>query len=214
MSVDTETNGFSPRLGARVTVVSLAWRADDGVGHALALPFGQGWDRDKIWASAAAWGLLMEKLARNRLVMFNAPFDHRMLRAGTQRDAGIDLGTQIHWDGMVAEKILVGGSSGGLKAAAERYNLTGGSERDGEEVIIRWLRERGLNKGDIHKVPWNVIQPYARNDAVMPLLLYEAQMTRLAGLPEAVRQRVEAKMNVLREKLGGGRPIEIDMTLA
>jgi hypothetical protein len=213
MSVDTETNGFSPRLGARVTLVSLAWRDQERVGHAVALPFGQGQGREQIWATREAWMLVMEKLSVNDLVMFNAPFDHRMLRAGTQRDMGMDLGRQVHWCTLEAEKVLIGGSTGGLKATGERYQLTGGTERDGETVILNWLRAHGLGKGDIHKVPWGVIQPYARNDAVMPLLLYEAQQAQLAQLPESVRARVEAKMKVLRKKLSGEPQIEIDLTV-
>ena len=201
MSVDTESNGFSARLGARITVVSMAWRSSDGVGHAIALPFGQGSGGEKIWAPAGAWELVLEKLAMSMLVMFHSHFDHGMLRAGTMRQPGLDLGAQLHWDGMVAEKIIVGRATGGLKTTAERYNLTGGNERDGEEAIEGWLRARNMDKGDMHKVPWHVMQPYARTDAVLTLRLYEEQQTRLLALSPWVRAQVEAKMSALREKM-------------
>lgn len=214
MAVDTETNGFSVRLGARVTVVSVAWRASDGVGHALALPFGQGQGSEKLWAPTSAWELLMEKLRLNDLVMFHAHFDHGMLRAGNMRDRGIDLGAQVHWDGMVAEKIMAGGASGGLKPTGERYGVSGGGERDDEEVMTRWLGKRGMGKGDIHKVPWHIIHPYARTDAVLTLTVCEAQKARLALMSPSVQAAVEAKMNALRLKLGGTAEVELDMEVA
>jgi len=207
VSVDTESSGFSARLGARVTVVSMAWRDDEGVGHSLALPFGQGEGRERISASREAWSMVLAKLSVSTLVMFNSHFDHGMLQAGTERDEGLDLGHRVHWDSMVAEKAIVGGSTGGLKATAERYSLTGGNERESEMAIGRWLDQNGMTKGDLHRVPWRVMQPYSRIDAVLTLRLYEAQSALLETLPQAVRTQVEARMQALRVKLAGLQPV-------
>ena len=214
VGVDTETNGFSPRLGARVTVVSMAWRSPDGVGHSLALPFGQGEGREQVWAPEGAWEMVLEKLAMSRLAMFHAYFDHGMLRAGTNRSEGADLGAQVEWCGMVAEKAIVGGASGGLKTTGERYDLIGGREREGESKILAWLEEHHMDRGDIHRIPWPIISPYARFDAILAFRLYEAQQSRLLLSPPALQAQVAAKMAALKEKLASGVRVEIDMAVA
>jgi hypothetical protein len=187
----------------------MAWRESDGKGHAIALPFGQGQGREKVWASEGAWALVLEALAKRDLVMFNSHFDRGMLKAGTGRDGGADLAHRIHWDGLVAEKVLIGGSTGGLKETAERYGLTGGGEREGEEALMRWLFARGMGRGDMHKVPWPVMRPYARQDAVLTLRLYEAQQQRLAQMPPGVVAKVEAKMRALRERFLDSLPLAV-----
>jgi hypothetical protein len=212
MSVDTETDGFSVRQGARATVVSMAWRSADGVGHSVAFPFGQGEGRHQIWAPPGTWELVLEKLAMSRLVMFHAHFDHPILEAGTRRAPGVDLGPNVEWCGMVGERAIIGGPTGGLKPTAERNNLLGGGERDGEEAIARYMVEHHLDKGDLHRVPWPVIQPYARIDAVLAYRLFEHHQVQLPLLSPEVRARVEAKMSALRAKLSNGN-VQIDMAI-
>lgn len=197
VAVDCETSGLHPDDGARVSVVSVAWTDEESRVRSFAWPFDQG-ILDKLEVvqgelsfeedpnlDEAEWVALLDWLARQRLIFHNAPFDLRMLRAGTRKFQGRDLERWLYWDTALVVKLLDPISSGGLKETAERWGLQGGGERDKQEVLKEYLRKQrkrlGPGLGDRYDlVPWSIMEPYARVDAVLTILLFEHQVERVS----------------------------------
>lgn len=197
VAVDTETSGLHPDDGARVSVVSVAWTDEEGRVRSFAYPFDQG-VRDKIEIvqgelsfevdpnlPESEWVALLDWLSRQRLVFHNAKFDLSMLAAGTREFAGRDLERWLYWDTSLVVKLLDPISSGGLKETADRWKLQGGGERDKQDVLKEYLAKQrkrlgpGLG-GRYDLVPWEIMEPYARVDAVLTILLFEHQVERVA----------------------------------
>jgi|SRR5665213_924159 len=196
VAVDCESNGLFPDDGARVSCVACAWE-----GGSLALPFDQG-DRDKEEKQTGQftfedteedpnldeheWKQLLWLLRSKRLVFHNAGFDLIMLAAGTRHWKGADLGDMLHWDTMIAHRILRPNSSAGLDNAARELGVGG---KQGLDEVKDWLRTAKKPKGRYDLAPWHVIEPYVRGDAETTLALYEEQVRHFKEDPAIERER-------------------------
>jgi DNA polymerase I-like protein with 3'-5' exonuclease and polymerase domains len=197
VAVDCEASGLFPDDGARVSCVACAWK--DG---SLALPFDQG-VRDKLKEKESGllqfgdtevdpnleedeWKQLLWMLRNKRLVFHNAGFDLIMLSAGTRHWNGTDLGDVLHWDTMIAHRILRPNSSAGLDNAARELGVGG---KQGLDEVKAWLRSAKKSKGRYDLVPWRTIEPYVRGDAETTLALYEEQVRHFKEEPDDERVR-------------------------
>lgn len=228
VAVDTETSGRHVDDGARVSVVSLSWRDDDGTLVSCAFPFNQGTIGKPEGAQGSLldvdhnldsqdWMDLLIWLADREHIYHNAKFDLMMLRAGSAPPlAGMEFIDCFKWDTMVAQRELDPLEAVGLKATAERLGLTDGNERDKETEVKEWLKahaKRTKQKisvigGRYDLVPWEIIGPYAAKDTELTWLLWENQMDRIDE-GEGDLRAIEREMNVMRvlyqiEKRGMG----------
>ena len=183
VAVDTETTGLHPDDGARVAVVSAAWRDEAGQLRAKAWPYAQGGIEQPYNRPADHWRRLMGWLRQQDVVMHNAKFDVTVVRAGTPNPAtaGVELLDRLIWDTMVAQSLLDPLESRGLKETAARLKLADGHELIdvGQRNEIRsWLRKNKRPVGRYDEAPWELVEPYAADDARLTLLLYELQQAR------------------------------------
>src|SRR5688572_8915573 len=130
VAVDTETSGLHPDDGARVSVVSIGWiDPETDEANCRAFPFDQG-RRDKqaqgvldLWGDPnlgrTEWVALLAWLAQRPLIFHNAPFDLRMLEAGTRHFTGRDLRSQLMWGTSICQKELDPLELTGLGPSAE-----------------------------------------------------------------------------------------------
>lgn len=206
VAVDTETSGLFVDDGARLSVVSAAWRdPDTGEVEARAWPFDQGpvagkHGREHIvgrrrvydplpvsvpnghsWApnlSGARFHELLDWLANKRLEFHHAKFDLHMLRVGTRHTAGRDLIDQFWWDTQLVQGLLDPLFTSALKPSAKRYL---GDNSDAEQIAIKEaLRHNGVGLTKRYDLlPWPIIEPYATKDAELTLRLGEVQRDRL-----------------------------------
>lgn len=129
VACDTECSGLFPDDGARISVVSAAWRYE-GELQSISVPFDQGlangpgtqlplgpkflpsrherrlakWDPADTWApnrTPRAWDTLTAWLARQQLVFHNAKYDLQMFMAGQRgrTDGGLAHFVSNVWDG-------------------------------------------------------------------------------------------------------------------
>jgi len=183
---DTEASGLFVDEGARVAIVSVAWYDDDKiVSHAF--PFDQG-ALDKLDAGAGAslfddapnldvedWDTLCAWLNQQNLICFNAKYDLHIMRAGHRIwGRGIDLSNRVQWDGMVINPLVWPGNPVGLKATFER--LFGEKELETQQALAKWLKKNkvhGVPRYDL--APWDLVGPYATDDAEKHLRLWSEQ---------------------------------------
>jgi DNA polymerase-1 len=211
VAVDTETSGLFPDDGARVACVACAWK-----GGSLALPFDQG-VRDKPATALRryeekrkaeenqlafdaleedpnldeeSWMGLLWLLEKKRLVFHNATFDLIMMDAGTRHWEGEDLGDALHWDSMIAHRILRPNSSAGLDNAARELGI---GQKQGLDAVRDWLKAEKKPKGRYDLVPWSIIEPYVKVDAETTLALYEQQLLHFKEEEERERLLRECK---------------------
>lgn len=203
--LDTETSGLHPddpvvplpgsgHTGCRVATVSIAWLDDDDQEQAYAFPFDQG-ILDKLSAPSmlelidnpnlpeSEWVALLDWLSQRRLVFHNAKFDLMLMAAGTRYWPGRDLGDNLAWDTALGQKVSEPLELIALKTTCVRLGLSAdASERD---ELTHWIKNRKLGKGigtqdnpRYDLVEWSVMEPYAREDAVMTLRLFLDQLHR------------------------------------
>jgi hypothetical protein len=177
VAVDTETTGLhpDPPENARVSVVSLAWR--DWSEHfirparAMALPFefGRGTGGQATLdlepdpnLGPEEWRVLMEWLARQRLVFQGGSFDLMMLHAGTARFEGSSLEDAWYWDTIIGSRELDPAESAELGDIERRLNILGTQER------ADWLNSKKL-RARVNLMEWARAAEYATVDAVVTL---------------------------------------------
>ena len=171
---DSETSGLHGDDGARVSVISLAWRQSDGTIYAGAWPFGQGGhlkaDEDPADIGWEEWRFLLDWLAKagGGLSGHNIAFDLQMLVAGRVGDTYTrNLTGRFRWDTQVVAKELWPNQPTGLKPIAVRLFA---EDADAEQQALGpWLGPKTNPRYDL--VPWSVMKPYALNDAIYTNLL-------------------------------------------
>lgn len=193
--VDTEGSGLYPDDGARISVISWATRRDDGSIDAGALPFGQGPEGQLFDvvedAGLAEWERLFEWMSTCRLVMHNALHDLNELAAGAIAGyPGRSLVEQFYWDTGVVQRHLDPIERVGLEdSCVRRLGVA-----PWKAQLDGWKQRNG---GRFDLTPWSVINPYATDDAINTLLLFEDQNLRLdAG--EGNREIVEREHKITR----------------
>lgn len=181
VSVDTETSGLHPDDGARVSVISIAWSDGERI-RSAAFPFDQGL-RDKLPVAQHsmfesdynldldAWDELLFWLMDKRLVFHNAKYDLHMLRTGTRHYPGKNLLRAFHSDTMVTQRVLDPLEPVGLDAAAQR--------RLGKSKMLLTSELGAAKTKRYDLLDWDVIGPYASQDAELTLELYDDQQTRI-----------------------------------
>ena len=179
ISCDCEASGLFVDDGARLSCVALAWD-----GGSLGIPVDQGvldklgGDQAQLWAednpncTVTEWQELLRLLDTKQLVFHHAKYDLHMLATGTRHWGGKDLSERLHWDTMLAAKLLEPLQPASLDAAGQRAGLGG---KAGLDEVQAWLRKRKLPKHRYDLVDWAVIQPYVTRDAELTLALYHAQ---------------------------------------
>lgn len=175
--VDTEGSGLYPDDGARVSVISWAYRDDAGEVQSGASPFGQGplgqlLDHPED-AGEAEWERLLDWIETCDLVCHNAAHDLQELQAGAIPGyKGRSLVDAFVWDTSVAQRNLDPLEKVGLEdSAVRRLGVPRWKYR-----IDRW--KHSDKDPRFHLIPWSVIYPYATEDAVNTLLLDEDQRAR------------------------------------
>lgn len=177
--VDTEGSGLYPDDGARVSVLSWARRLDDGTIDSGAKPFGQG-PSDQLFdvqedAGASVFEELLQWFDQHFLVFHNASHDLQQLNAGGILGyPGRDLSQAFGWDTSLVQRHLDPLERVGLEdSCVRRLGLA-----PWKLLLEGWSNRFG---GSYAPIPWSVIEPYATEDAVNTLLLYEDQIARLAA---------------------------------
>lgn len=193
VAVDTETSGlhFDPPEEARVFITSIAWR-EDGILKS--------WVRPTEGMGKPTWDRMLAALSRCRIVMHNAKFDMHMLREGSVEGwKGIDLSPAVFWDTMIAQRVLDPTESAGLKESAERLGLTGGNEADFAAAVQEWRKQHKHRKTDPWvRIPWDIIGPYAGQDARLTLLLAENQWARIEEGEKWAQPLIERELELLQ----------------
>lgn len=138
---------------------------------------------------AAEFDRLMELLRPLKLIFHNAKFDLMHLNNGLRGHPGQNLEGSLAWDTMLAQLVREPQMPKGLKPTAVRLELTDTGAEDAEaEALKPWLGPKSGKNDDARYdlVPWSVMEPYARVDAELTLLLWEYQQSVLD--PEADAQ--------------------------
>lgn len=212
VAFDTETTGLHPDDGASVSVVSIAWTEDDDqILRYAAYPFGQGPAGSEADLGPGEWRALLDWLARRGgrsrgdlgggLVGHNSKFDilHLANRAKPGYP-GRNLNGQIRYDTMVAARELWPRRSAALKSLAVWLF---GTDSDAEQQALQpFLGPKRDPRFDL--VPWEVMRPYAEQDAILTMRLLLTQ----AGLdlePEAghIAREVRVSQALTRMEIAG-----------
>ncbi len=241
VSVDTETGGLHPDNGEWLSVVSLAWEADGLRTLVLPFDHGT-LDKDDLPKGVQpdlfsfdgvanltvdSWDVLLSVLSECWLVGHNLKFDllflWRGLRPSTDLDRewrpGVSLVDRVVWDSGVVSPLLWPGLPVALKATAGR--LWGEEEAEHERALRAWLDQpahksigvsgkRDRKRYDL--APWDLIGPYAEQDAVLALRLAQEQYELIeeGEVPWKVVQREMGLMRTLAkmEQRGLGFDVE------
>jgi DNA polymerase I-like protein with 3'-5' exonuclease and polymerase domains len=194
VAVDTETSGLFVDDGARVSIVSVAWRESGqprlGAGIVTyAFPFDQGRYAEKTGTTESAfdvdynldqteWEFLLQWLTKHNLIMHNAKFDLHMLRTGTRHWTGVNLVDQVIWDTQVTHNLFEPLLTSSLKPTSAR--LFGEDVVQESRDIQNALRKQGTGLTKRYDlVDWSIVGPYAAQDTALTLRLYEWQQRRL-----------------------------------
>lgn len=130
------------------------------------------------------WDYLMRWLSKAGkkvgLVAHNGKFDSHMTRVGTREWPGVDLIDYMAWDTMVAQSKLEPRESVALKTTAARHwgDVEAEEAREVRDALVTIKRLFGLIADDGPRydlLPWNVVGPYATQDAVLTLRLARKQ---------------------------------------
>lgn len=169
-------------------VVSFAWAFDQGVegtgkpedtGQLSLMGGNQNLPYDE-WVALCTW--LSWVGQENGIVFHHAKFDLHILAAGLryQEGSGIDLLDKTKWDTQnVCHLIWPEAKTTSLKPTARR--LWGEAETNESELVQSYLRKAKLPSGRWDLVPWDLIGPYADQDARLTIRLYYHQL-------EAIKQ--------------------------
>ena len=215
VAVDTETSGLFTDDGATLAVISVAWRTSGNPGlyngiTGFAFPFDQGRAHEKIGTTQSIFDQiddpnlddvqfyqLLEWLAKQRLVFHNAKFDLHHLSNGTRHWQGRDLEPATIWDTMLAQPLLDPLQSVALKATCSR--LFGENVAKEAAEVQKALKRQGTGltkRFDL--LDWDVIKPYATQDAVLTLLLFETQQRRLETDDAPLAHLIEREIDLMR----------------
>lgn len=237
VACDTETSGLFADDGARVSTVSVAWRDPDTnelVGYAW--PFDQGVygkpeDRgqETIWPDAEnldldEWAALLDWLSLRPLIFHNAKFDLEKLRVGCRRWPGIGLDLQgtTMWDTQNVTHLLwpLAGTTS-LKPTSAR--LFGADVEDESKAVKEYLRKKKLPAGRWDLIPWDILGPYATQDALLTYRLYEYQVagidagelgTWLENVYETIERRLQTTLVLYRMEWRGLPYDEVESRMA
>ena len=191
---DTETTGLHPDDGARVSVISLAFRVEDeDQPVSVAYPFGQGPDSDvkffdklpddgewrgKHDLGQRAWRHLTRWLnsAGAGLVGHNIKFDIlQMTGQAVPGYPGVDLTERVLFDTMVmAAEVWPRGPLALKKIATQLWGLDADEE---QRALAPYLGCKTDPRFD--QVPWPVMLEYARRDAELTMMVFEQMATEL-----------------------------------
>lgn len=178
--------------GLVVPIVSVAWPFDQG-------REGKGVDRgqDLLWPDAEnlgldEWGALLAWLkCVGKITMHSSPFDVEKLAVGVARFneqgvAGVDLRECVDWDTQNVNDMLWGWEKTGLKPTAQRiWPVRWPADDSTEKRLKAYLRKHRLPKGRYDLVPWEIIGPYADDDARMTAMIRLRQQWRIQQGQEA-----------------------------
>lgn len=173
-----------------VSLVSFAWPFDQGTtGTGKPEDTGQqAFFEDNVNLDRGEWEALLEWLEMvgshngRYLIMHNAKFDMHMMNAGVRRWPGIGIGLSPYllWDTQnVCHLAWPESKTTSLKPTSKR--IWGVAETDESETVRAYLRQAKLPNGRWDLVPWEIIAPYAQQDARLTHRLYLHQM-HLLGL--------------------------------
>jgi DNA polymerase I-like protein with 3'-5' exonuclease and polymerase domains len=164
-------------------VASLAWAFDQGV-DGTGKPEDTG--ENSLWDTAAKnlpleeWEALKQWLTligeNTGLVFHHAKFDLHLMDAGVRRwpGLGIDLSAWTAWDTQnVCHLLWPHTKTTSLKPTSQR--LWGLAETDESQLVKSYLAKSKLPVGRWDLVPWEIIGPYADQDARLTIRLYEHQ---------------------------------------
>lgn len=191
---DTETDGLHPDDGARVSVISLAFRVEDeDQPVSVAYPFGQGPDPeakffdklpdDEEWRGKhdlgqRAWRHLTRWLnsAGAGLVGHNIKFDILQMNGqAVPGYPGVDLTERVLFDTMVmAAEVWPRGPLALKKIATQLWGLDADEE---QRALAPYLGRKTDPRFD--QVPWPVMFEYARRDAELTMMVFEQMATEL-----------------------------------
>lgn len=191
---DTETDGLHPDDGARVSVISLAFRVEDeDQPVSVAYPFGQGPDSDvkffdklpddgewrgKHDLGQRAWRHLTRWLnsAGAGLVGHNIKFDILQMNGqAVPGYPGVDLTERVLFDTMVmAAEVWPRGPLALKKIATQLWGLDADEE---QRALAPYLGRKTDPRFD--QVPWPVMLEYARRDAELTMMVFEQMATEL-----------------------------------
>lgn len=119
---------------------------------------------------------------------FNFKFDYHWLQK-----AGVNLSNSRIWDCQVAEFVLERqlNQYPSLEDSCVKYEL-------GHKIDI--IKTEYWNKGiDTTDIPWEVLKPYAVQDAYLTFKLYEVQQTLVSKPQRALLSLLNADLHVLQE---------------
>ena len=191
---DVETDGLHPDDGARVSVISLAFRVEDeDQPVSVAYPFGQGPDpeakffdklpddgewRGKHDLGQRAWRHLTRWLnsAGAGLVGHNIKFDILQMNGqAVPGYPGVDLTERVLFDTMVmAAEVWPRGPLALKKIATQLWGLDADEE---QRALAPYLGRKTDPRFDL--VPWPVMFEYARRDAELTMMVFEQMATEL-----------------------------------
>jgi DNA polymerase I-like protein with 3'-5' exonuclease and polymerase domains len=174
----------------KVPLVSFAWPFDQGTSGTGKLEDTgqQAFFEDNVnldrgeWEALLKWLEVVGEQNHRYLIMHNAKFDMHMMYAGVRRwpGLGVDLSLYLLWDTQnVCHLAWPESKTTSLKPTSKR--LWGISETDESETVRTYLRQAKLPNGRWDLVPWEIIAPYAQQDARLTYRLYKHQ-THLLGL--------------------------------
>ena len=208
VAFDCETSALHPDPPecGRVSVVSLAWYDPDlDAIVAGAYPFGQGPEGDRADLGPAQWRTLCRWLAEagGGLVGHNSKFDIVMMNAGTVGGlGGVDLNDRVAWDTMIAAREMWPQTSAALKSLAV---LMFDEDADAEQqALAPYLGPKRDPRYD--RVPWEVMRPYAVQDAVLTTRLLHKQWCLVEQGLEGTRyigQEIEISKALTRMEFAG-----------
>lgn len=208
VAFDTETSALHPdppEFG-RVSAVSLAWYDPelDAI-VAGAYPFGQGIADDRADLGPTEWRTLCRWLAEagGGLVGHNSKFDIVMMHAGSVGGyPGVDLNDRIVWDTMIAAREMWPQTSAALKSLAV---LMFDEDADAEQqALAPYLGPKKDPRYDL--VPWEVMRPYAVQDAVLTTRLLHKQWSLVEQGLEGTRyigQEIDISKALARMEFAG-----------
>lgn len=180
----------------------------------IAWPFNQGIDGKPesggqigLWSDAenldkAEWKALLEFLSEHKLIMHNRLHDVLMFDKGVARwpGEGVDLREQVYWDTMAVANLVWPTKPVGLDDIGNR--LWGKRKKDPQH-IKNWLKKHKikLKEGRYDLVPWDIMGPYAGQDARLTVMAFLRQIWEIHGEeaadwlgdPQAVHKAVDRR---------------------
>lgn len=170
--------------GYEESVVSFAWAFDQGVegtgkaedtGNSSLFEQNQNLPIEE-WHDLMTW---LGRCAEKGLVFHHAKFDLHILNAGLRGhpESGRDFSKDTIWDTQNVCHLIWPGHKTGLKPTAQR--IWGISETNESELVQSYLRKAKLPSGRWDLVPWELIGPYADQDARLTIRLYYHQLEAL-----------------------------------